>query len=140
MIMSGNQKGKAVSIPVGISLGTIGSMFVTVSAASILAWLLNTQRMQWESIGYGALLTLIISALAGSEIACRKIKSRRLLVSILAGGAYLACLAGITALFFGGQYDGAAVTAAAVMGTSLAVGILEGRGGRKQVGTRFRIR
>lgn len=130
--------GRAMSMPAGLMVGGGISLGITILLTAAFAWLLNTERLQWEKIGYWIMGMLLIGSFSGAMTACGKIKRQRLLVSLLSGALYMGTLLAITALFFGGQYDGVVVTAILVMGGSLAAGLLGLRGGRKNSGTHKR--
>lgn len=138
--MVSNQKptGRALSMPSGLAAGSMVSLLLTLVLCAVLAKLLDMEKIQWDSIGYGIMVMLLVSAVVGAEVACRRIKRQKLLVCVLTGIIYFCMLLGITALFFGGQYEAVGVTAILVLGSSLATGLLEikegkGKGRRKQV-------
>ena len=78
--------------------------------------------MPQTAIGYGAMIILLAASTIGASISAWKIKRLRLQVCLLSGVAYYAALLCITALFFGGQYQGMGVTALVVLaGTGVAI-------------------
>ena len=83
--------------------------------------------------GVSMLMTLMMSAiiafLADAAVAIHKIRRRKLLVAGASGLIYFACLLGITALFFGGQYQGIGVTGLMILCGS-ALPLLRGEKGR----------
>lgn len=122
--------GRAYSFPGGIAYGVGISMGITLTGTAFLTWMLNREIIVWEKIGYGIMVVLLLSAFLGALMANRKIKRQRMLVCVIEGATYLAALLTITALFFGGQYDGVGVTACLVAGGSCAAGVLGLRQGR----------
>ena len=123
--------GKAISTPAGIGLGLLASVTVTVGGAAILAWMVSGERMGGDAIGYGAMVVLFLSSLLGALLAANRIKRLRVQMCLISGGAYYLTLLGITALFFGGQYQGMGVAAILVLvgcGTAALVGLRGGKG------------
>lgn len=138
-IMTVNQKvtGTAVSIPVGLALGTGVSLGITAVLSAVTAWLILRGTFPEESVGYCAMVILLLSAAAGAATAIRKIKRRRLQMGLAAGAIYYACLLAVTALFFGAQYRGAGVTGLMIF-CGCALVILLAPGGQNRAGCRKR--
>ncbi len=130
--MVANQKvtGRASSIPVGIGLGILLSVAITLLLSCLLAWLVLGGRIGESGMGYGIMGILLIASLAGSALAILRVKHRKLLVGLAAGIGYLAVLLMCTALFFGGQYQGIGVTAVVILCGSLAASLLGARDGK----------
>lgn len=121
-----NQKptGRALSIPGGIAMGTCLSMTLTIMSCAVLAWMVDNEKLQWEKIGYGIMVVILISSFVGAQFSFQKAKRQRLMVCLLSGIAYLAVLLSLTALFFGGQYQAVGVTSALILAGSGTAGIL----------------
>lgn len=142
MVVNKKVSGKAMNIPVGLAIGLAVSVVMTIIGAVIVANLLITEKIGENAIGYGAIIILLLSSAVGSWLAALLIKHRWMIVCLGAGGCYFLTLLAITALFFGGQYQGMGVTALAVLGGSGAVGLLglnrENRSRKR--GKKFRFR
>ena len=125
--------GKASSVPAGVAIGVCLSLAVMLVGAAVLAWLVASESVGEEMIGYGAMLILFTASVSGSWLSSMKIKRLRVQVSLITGGIYYLVLLAITALFFGGRYQGMGVTGILVMlgsGTASILG-LKGKNGRK---------
>lgn len=124
-----NQKvtGTAVSMPLGIGIGCGISMILTLLGAGVVAKMISEEILEETAIGYGAMAIILLSSILGSVIAVNKVKKRKLQVSLLVGGGYFLLLLVMTALFFGGQYQGMGVTALLVFAGSGTVILLESR-------------
>ena len=130
MVINKKVTGKAMSMPVGLAIGLAASLALTLAAAAIAANLILGQKIQETAIGYGAIIILLLASSIGAGLAAMLVKRRWMVVCLGAGGLYYLTLIGITALFFGGQYQGMGVTALAVLGGCGAVGLLGLRGER----------
>lgn len=139
-----NQKptGRALSIPGGIAMGTCLSMIVTILSCAILAWMVDNEKMQWEKIGYGIMVVILMASFLGALLSFQKTKRQRLMVCLLSGVAYLAVLLSLTALFFGGQYQAVGVTSVLILAGSGTAGILgvkpASRRSHRKIGKRTR--
>lgn len=127
MVSNKKASGRAISIPAGVGAGIIVSMIATLLGAVVAAWLLNDQRIETQQIGYVSMVTLLVSSALGAWIASGLVKHRYLVVCLAAGGGYYAALLGITALFFGGQYQGMGVTLLLVLAGCASIGLLKSR-------------
>lgn len=116
--------GRALTIPGGIAQGVTLSMIVTMLSCTILAWMVDTEKLPWEKIGYGIMVVLLLSSFLGAMLSFQKTKRQRLLVCLLSGFVYFGILLSLTALFFGGQYEAVGVTAALILAGSGSAGIL----------------
>jgi hypothetical protein len=116
-----------MSMPAGLAIGTGLSLLITLAGACVTAWLLSSEYIAVEQIGYGSLVTLITASAAGAWIASMLIKHRHLMVCVTTGGLYYASLIMITAVFFGGQYQGMGVTLLAILAGCGSVAIMKTR-------------
>lgn len=133
--MERKRKGTAVSMPVGLMWGGGVSLAVTLIGSGVLAKLLDAEIIQWETAGYMIIGMLMLAAFLGSCTAWKKIKRRKLQAALTAGGVYWLLLIGITALFFGQQYEAVGVTAAVIFAGSACaamLGIRPERGGKSR--------
>lgn len=133
MVTDQKRTGTAVSVPAGLALGAVVSLSITIGLSAIIALLAEKEIIPENTIGYGVMILLFLAATAGTATANGKIKRRKLLVSALSGVVYYVILLSITALFFGGQYQGMGATALMVLagcGLQLFTG-QQGRGGQK---------
>ena len=139
--MTVNQKvtGKAVSIPVGIAIGCAVSLLITVLGSVMVAKLISDEVLVDTAIGYGAMMIVLLASALGAAISATKTKRLRLQVCLLAGAVYYGALLAVTALFFGGQYQGMGVTALLVLagtGTVILLGAREKKPRKYQKGRR----
>lgn len=137
--MTVNQKvtGTASGIPAGLALGAAVSTLITAALAALAAWLILAGRLPESSVGYCAMVILLLASAGGAATAIARTKRLRFQVGIAAGGIYYALLLAVTALFFGGQYQGMGVTALMVLCGCMLV-ILLGPGGQNRAGCRKR--
>ena len=124
MVMNRKVTGRAMSMPAGIAAGVGVSLGITLLGAVLLGWLIDRQTLDIGSIGYGAMVILLTAAALGALIAKALIKHRALVVCLISGAGYYLTLLAITALFFGGQYQGMGVTLGLVLAGAGAAGLL----------------
>lgn len=127
--------GRTLSVPAGIGIGLAVSVGITGASIAVLAKLVDSETMPWENVGYGIMVMLLAASFFGALIAYGKIKRQRLMVCLLTGAAFFGTLLALTALFFGGQFDGALFSFLLVLAGSGAAGLLglrQGRGGAQK--------
>ena len=127
--MTVNRKvtGTAVSMPMGIGIGCGISMILTLLGAGIVAKMIAEEILKETAVGYGAMIIILLASICGSLIAVKKVKKRKLQVSMLVGIGYFMLLLTMTALAFGGQYQGMGVTALLVFAGCSTVILAETR-------------
>ena len=127
--------GTAMAIPAGLGIGIAASLAVTLLGAAFIAWLIAGERIGEASTGYGAMAILVLASAVGAFVSSSLIKRLRLQICLLSGVGYFLMLLGMTALFFGGQYQGMGVSGITVLIGCVAIAFLPGknsRNGRKR--------
>ena len=104
------QTGRAMSMPSGILIGTITALLTGIIGICITAKLIDLEIIPYQQIGYGVLITLIISSWIGSKSSIKQVKRQKNIVALLTGMCYYGLLLFIVAIFFGGQYNGVGET------------------------------
>ena len=127
MVSNKKVTGRAYSMPAGIGIGVGISIALTLAGAAVVAWLLNGQKLEQSQIGYGSMVTLLLSSALGAWAACTLVKHRTMVVCLATGGGYFASLLAITALFFGGQYQGMGVTFLVALAGCASVGFIKAK-------------
>ena len=128
---------RAVSIPAGLFFGVGTGLGVTAIGAGAAAWAVLRGIIPETGVGYCAMVILLLASAAGASVAAGTIQRLRAQMCLAAGGGYYLCLLAVTALFFGGQFDGMGVTALMVLCGSVLV-ILLAPGGKNRAGCRRR--
>ena len=123
MVTKHKPTGRAAGFPKGIALGTLAAM----ASTALLAMLIASGAVREENLGYGVMVLLFLSAALGGTVAFGRIKHRRALVFGLSAAAYLVSLTALTALFFGGRFDGFFPTAMLIIGGSGTAFLLSAR-------------
>lgn len=111
MVSNHKVTGKASNIPMGILLGLSVSILITLVGAAVAAWMISGELTGQETLGYLSAGILLLASAAGSIVAAGRIKRMRVQSGLLSGLSYYLFLLAMTALFFGGQYQGMGVTA-----------------------------
>ncbi len=134
--MKGMKKvnGTAMSIFGGIGLGLLTSMVITLAGAAVAAWLVTTEKIGEGTIGYIVMVIIALSAAAGALMACGFIKRLRLQVCMLSACSYFLTLLAMTAMLFGGQYQGVIVTAVIILITCVITAFIPS--GKSRIGKR----
>ena len=122
MVVNQKPSGRASSMPMGLTTGLVTSLGITILLAALSAKMVDMQWIEEKDIGYCAMVILLAAPYGGAVTAQNRIKRQRLLVCAISGGLYFLVLMGITALFFGGQYEAVGVTSLLIVGgTALSV-------------------
>ena len=123
-----NTMGTAMGIPVGLALALVASLVVTLAGAALTALLVSSEKIGEGAIGYAAMMILALASVLGAWVAVLLIKRLRLQVAMLFGGCYYLMLLAMTALLFGGQYQGMGTTAIIVLAGSALIAFLPAKG------------
>jgi putative membrane protein (TIGR04086 family) len=123
--------GRARSLPMGLAVGCGISVGLTVVLAAIVAKLIDTQTLQETAIGYAAMGILLVSSFLGSVAAGNGIKRRKRMVCCMSALCYYVVLLSLTALFFGGEYQGMVATALVVLCGGILALMVTNRKGRE---------
>ena len=110
------KQGRAMSMTGGIAYGVSYAILITVIGIALLAKMIDIETLAWESVGYGIMITLMISSFISAKVSISKVKRRRLLVGTVSGITYFCLLLITTALFFGGNYYAVGETALLILG------------------------
>lgn len=124
MVVNRKVTGTALSIPAGLAVAAAVSLLVTFAGAAASGYLISKEILQESSIGYCAMVLILMSSAAGAAVAVGKIKKRRVFVCAVSGLIYFGVLLSMTALFFGGQYQGIHVTGLLVLAGCTLVALL----------------
>ena len=122
--------GTAMGIPGGIGLGLVVSLLITIAGAALTAWLIVSEKIGEGTIGYAAMVLLAIASATGALVAVALIKRLRLQICMLTGGCYYLALLAMTALLFGGQYQGMGVAAIVILAGCALIAFLPAKNGR----------
>lgn len=124
--------GRASSIPAGLAAGAAVSILVTAVICLLGGWMIGSEIISQEQIGYCAIAALLVSAIMGSNTAWKKIRRKRLIVSLASGGIYYLILVAITIALFDGGFQGLGVTLVVILiGTVLPILLRNGEGKSK---------
>ena len=133
MVTNRKPTGRAAGFPKGLALGALAALSTTLALAAVLAALISSGTVAEDNLGYGVMALLFVSAALGGRVAFSLIQHRRALVFALSALCYLVSLTALTALFFGGRFDGFFPTAMLIIGgssTSFLLSAGAGKGGK----------
>lgn len=124
-------KGNQVTstMPGILSAGAVVSVVIMLAGASICATLILGGTIKESSVEYCAIAILLLSAIAGAATSVGKRGEKRLYIGMAVGMIELLVLLSVTAVFFGGRYEGVLVAAMSIFGGCiLAVLLTQKRG------------
>ena len=128
---------RAMTIPAGLAASIGAALALTAACSGIAAWLILRGIVPEGAIGYLAMVIRVMSSAVGAIVAAGTIQRLRVQMCLAAAGGYYLSLLAVTAVFFGGQYQGVGVTALMVLCGSVLV-ILLAPGGKNRAGCRRR--
>ena len=123
------------SIGTGVMIGTSVSMAGTLIGTAACAALISSETIAAESIGYCAMVIVLLASMTGAAIGAGKAKKKRLYTCMLIAASFVLSLLAITALYFDGAYTGVWVTALVISAGSVASAFLA-KSNRKQNSSR----
>lgn len=122
--------GRSSSLGSGIAAGVAAALTLTLLLGALLAFFISREVVRQESLGYGVMVILFLAAALGSRLSYGRVRHQRLLVFLLTAIGYLVSLTAITALFFGGRFEGIFPTAMLIIGGSGTAFLLPWQGRR----------
>ena len=90
----------------GLALGAGVCMVMTLTLTAGGAAVISAGTLPESAMGYIAMIVLFLSSLAGTTVGAAGMNEKRLYICLSIVALYFAMLLAMTALFFGGQYDG----------------------------------
>ncbi len=126
MAVKRKMSGTGLSLPAGIGIGVLTSAAVSVTGALLMAYLIMSETVSIDSIGFGASCTLAMAAAVGCWMASWITKRQKLLVTGVTALAFFLVLLSVTAVFFDGVFSGVGLTALMILlgaGGSLLTGL-----------------
>lgn len=122
MNVSQKPTGRAKTMPGGLFYGWVFEMTITTIMILGSSWACVSGMLPWEKIGYCIMVSVALPAYLGATLSYKKIKRRKVLVCGVSCAAYLATLAGICVLMFGGQFEAWYIIALlSVLGAGIAI-------------------
>lgn len=115
---------KKNAFPVGLALGWLASIGVTLTVAVAAAGLIAKERAGESAASTAAVSAVLLSSFVGAMVASGWIGSRRLVVCLASGGLYFVTLICGHALLFQGKYVGLPGSVLTILGCCLVVGLL----------------
>lgn len=109
------RSGTAASLPGGLVIGLGTSILITLIGCAAMSYMITQEKVEFNSIGYCTMCILSVSSITGSLLAAKSVKSKTAVVCALFALCYFLLLLAITAMFFGGQYQGIGATAITVL-------------------------
>lgn len=103
------------TMPGAIGLGLCIGITLLLVGCAVLAWLVISEKVDMNSIGFGNGIILILSSGIGAWLAAALAGSKRLQVIGIFAAVFFAVLLSMTALLFGGQYSGILVNGTCIL-------------------------
>ena len=120
------------SIPAVLGIGLVVGIVITLIFTAVGAYLVHSEALPEESVGYVTPVIQFLGALAGSTAIIKMTDRHKMQMCLLSGGLYFLFLLSMTALLFGGEYQGVGLGALAVLLGAGGVGLLSGFGGNRK--------
>lgn len=128
---------KNVGVLLGGALAAIG---VTLVCCAVCAWLISKEMIGEAAADYCIPVILILSSFAGGKTAIHRIQERRLITGVIVAAIYVLALLAVTALFFGGQYQGIGVTVPAALSGGVGAAILGNRAKKRAASRKSKMK
>ena len=124
------RKGTTIGIPAGLGIGALISLLTTLAGAALVSYLVAAEKIGEGTIGVSAMIILAVAAAVGAWCAVCVVKRLRLQVCMMTGACYYLSLLALTALFFGGRYQGMGISALIVLGGCTLVALIPSKNGQ----------
>lgn len=111
-------------IPAAALIGGATGVILSILCASLLAWLISSERLGQGSINSGSLLILLAGSAVAAIVAISLFREKRLLVCAMGALSFALIMLAMTAVFFEGQYNGVMVSVLVIISGSGSVCLL----------------
>ena len=118
------RNGATIGIPAGLGIGIMAALVITLMGAAFVAYLIASEKAGEGTIGYMSMVIMAAATATGSWIAASLVKRRRLQMCMMIGGCYYLLLLSMTAMFFGGKYEGMGIAALVIVATCAVVAFI----------------
>ena len=132
-------KAKRGSALKGIVIGMAAGIGAILLGAMILAWLVQTQKIDESTLGYGILIVTASSVFTGCVVGAKKSELNRLVSSTSVSILMFAALICLNAMLFEGRYQGIGVTLLLITGCCISTALI-GVNKKRRVKTRHKMR
>ena len=119
------KQSKATSVPITIGVGLLLSLIITVLAAVLIAMMVISERMEPGHIYFGSAATLLLASFIGALYVVLMMGEKKLLFSMVTGGAYFLVQVCVSMLFFDGMIANVWQALILVIGGSFSAGIIK---------------
>ena len=116
--------------------GLLTAAITLITLTALAAMLIGNSTIKENNVNYVTAMVGLMSSVAGSWIATRKIECKRIYISLFFAFTYWLMLISVTALFFEGKYSGVAVTLLLILAGSLLPIILRNGKHKKRYASR----
>ena len=106
---------KGITIPLGIVVGVLASIILTIVGALIVTNFVLKERIDIESVGTIVFFLLVAASALGAWLGAKLVSEKKLLASGLTGLGFFLVLLSINAVFFDGMFAGVGITALAIL-------------------------
>lgn len=124
MVVNRKPSGTAKPMPIGLAMGWITGMAITVATCVLIAALILNGKTGWGTMGYGTMGALLLSSYLGAAISSKLVGRRKVMVCALSGVIYLCTLFLAAFLLFGGGIESMWLPALLVAGGAALAGLL----------------
>ena len=132
-----NKKDKG--LPEALGIGLLAGVILTLLGTGLLALLIGNETMDITAMSPGCIVIHLIGSALTGLVAYGVMKRQRIVVCALSALCYFLVQVGITALFFGGQYQGIGAGVLSIIGggvLSILPGFISGSSGGKKIKTK----
>ena len=119
------KQSKATSVPITIGVGLLLSLIITVLAAVLITMMVISERMEPGHIYFGSAATLLLASFIGALYVVLMMGEKKLLFSMVTGGAYFLVQVCVSMLFFDGMIANVWQALILVIGGSFSAGIIK---------------
>jgi putative membrane protein (TIGR04086 family) len=122
--MALKKKGNLSGIPVGLGMGLLTGIIVTLVGSMVIASLIAAEKMEMRQMFYGVAVVVLLSAFVGSLAAAALAGEKRLLICAISGCVYFVTMLCVSALVFDGIYENVWSTGLLILAGSMAAGFV----------------
>jgi putative membrane protein (TIGR04086 family) len=122
------------SMPVNIGVGLIIGWIITIVVTLAMATIISSGKDKEYLIGTSSIIAVILSSVVSAILVSKHAERNKMIYALISGIVYFVSLLCVNALFYNGTFTGVGYYALLILGASVSVGLICSRKSNRKIG------